>query len=151
MSQSLANVIVHFVFSTKGRHPWLTEHAHCVELYKYMATSLKTFDSPSIIINGVSDHVHILCRLSRNHAIKTVVGNIKADSSKWIKTKGEVYRDFHWQAGYGAFSVSQSRADDVQRYIAQQETHHKRMTFQDEFRTLCRRNEVELDERYAWD
>ena len=93
----------------------MTEHANQAELYKYLATSLKSLDSPSIIVNGVSDHVHILCRLSRNHAIKTVLGNIKADSSKWIKTKGDAYRDFHWQAGYGAFSVSQSLTDDVER------------------------------------
>jgi len=77
--------------------------------------------------------VHILCRLSRNYAIKTVLGNIKADSSKWIKTKGDAYRDFHWQAGYGAFSVSQSLTDDVERYIAQQDIRHKRLTFQDNF------------------
>ncbi len=151
MSQSLANVILHLVFSTKSRRPWLQATDVREELYKYLATILKSLESPPIVINGVLDHVHILCRLSRNHAIKTVLGEIKADSSKWIKTKGAAYADFYWQAGYGAFSVSQSKVDDVRRYILEQERHHQRMTFQDEFREICLRHGIEIDEQYVWE
>ncbi len=151
MPQSLANVILHLVFSTKNRYPWLQTTDVREELYKYLATILKSLESSAILINGVSDHVHVLCRLSRNYAIKTILGEIKADSSKWIKTKGAAYADFHWQAGYGAFSVSQSKVDDVRNYILEQERHHRRMTFQDEFREMCLRHEIEIDERYVWD
>ena len=151
MSQSLANVILHIVFSTKYRTPWLKDVAVREELYAYLATCLKTLDSPAIKINGTSDHVHILCNLSRNHAIKTIVGDIKADSSGWIKTQGPSYRDFYWQAGYGAFSVSQSNVEQVKQYIENQELHHRQMSFQDEFRQICERHGVHIDERYVWE
>lgn len=151
MPQSLAKVLIHIVFSTKHRTPWLRDAQIREELYRYMATVLKTMDSPALIINGVEDHVHILCSLSRKFAIMKVIEEVKKDPSRWIKTKGDEFADFHWQGGYGAFSVSESKADEVRRYIANQETHHTRMTFQGEFRKLCQRHGVAIDERYVWD
>jgi len=116
-----------------------------------MSGILKDWDSPAIIIGSVADHAHLLFRLSKNHALSKVVEHVKKGSSKWIKTQGSRYADFHWQAGYGAFSVSQSNAPRVKTYIANQEEHHRERNFQDEFRAFLRRHQVEFDERYVWD
>jgi len=151
MSQALAKVIVHIVYSTKNREPWLKDPMVRSELYAYNATILKNVDSPAILINGVEDHLHLLCLLSRKFAIKDIIEESKTETSKWLKKQGAAYRGFHWQAGYGIFSISQSGMEQVKRYIAQQETHHRKMTFQDEFRKLCDRYELPLDERYVWD
>lgn len=151
MPQSLAKVIVHLVYSTKNRTPWLKAPNLRTELYAYNATILKNVDSPALLIGGVEDHVHILALLSRRHAIMDVVQESKTETSKWIKKQGPEFHDFHWQAGYGIFSVSESNLDQVKRYIDRQEEHHRRMSFQDEFRVLCRRYGIEIDERYVWD
>jgi putative transposase len=112
MPQSLSNVVIHIVYSTKHRKPWLREPDLRNELYAYNATILKdNVDSPALLIGGVEDHVHILCVLSRKHAIMDVVQESKTETSKWMKKQGTQYRDFHWQAGYGAFSVSQSNVE----------------------------------------
>jgi len=152
MSQSLANVIVHITYSTKHRKPWLIDPDLRSQLYAYNATILKEeVDSPAILINGVEDHLHILCLLSRKFAIMDVIKASKTETSKWIKKQGMAYGDFQWQAGYGVFSVSQSNVEQVKRYIANQQDHHKRMSFQDEFRELCKRHGIEIDERHVWD
>ena len=116
-----------------------------------MATILKHMDSSAILINSVADHAHVLFHLSKNHALCHVVESVKKDSSKWIKTKGRAYRTFHWQSGYGAFSVSQSNVAQVVRYIENQKVHHRRRTFQEEFRAFLKRYQVRYDERYVWD
>jgi REP element-mobilizing transposase RayT len=95
--------------------------------------------------------VHVLFHLSRNQALASVVEELKKRSSKWVKTKGTLYRNFHWQSGYGAFSVSQSKAQEVAKYVAQQDEHHRRKTFQEEFRAFLKRHGVPYDERYVWD
>ena len=152
MPQSLAKVNVHIIFSTKNRKPWLKDRDLRSELFSYMATILKNaVDSPTIIINGVEDHIHILCRLSRKFAIMDVVKEVKTETSRWIKKQGDALAEFAWQAGYGIFSVSESNVEQVKHYIANQEEHHKKMSFKDEFREICRRHGVEIDERYAWD
>ena len=112
---------------------------------------LERLNSPAILINGLEDHVHILCLLSRSIAIKDLIEESKTSTSKWIKTKGLQYREFYWQPGYGAFSVSESNVEEVKRYIANQEEHHRTVTFQEEFRKLCERHGVLIDERYVWD
>lgn len=117
-----------------------------------MATVLANdVDSPALLINGVEDHVHILCQLSRKFAIMDVIKASKTETSKWLKKQGPRLNGFQWQAGYGVFSVSQSNAAQVMDYVKNQEEHHKRMAFQQEFRELCIRHEIELDERYVWD
>ena len=152
MPQSLANVMLHIVYCTKNREPWMTDSKIRSELYAYNATVLRDdVDSPAILINGVDDHVHILCQLSRKYAIMDVIKHSKTETTKWIKKQGSQYEKFQWQAGYGVFSVSQSNVEQVKRYIANQEDHHKRMSFQDEFRELCRRHGLEIDERYVWE
>lgn len=152
MPQSLSQVIVHIVYSTKHRRPWLRDPVLRSELYAYNAAILKEeVDSPAILIGGVEDHLHILCRLSRKFAIMDVIKKSKTETSKWIKRRGPSHSDFQWQAGYGIFSVSQSNVEQVKRYIANQEEHHKRMSFQDELRAMCKRHGIEIDERYVWD
>lgn len=104
-----------------------------------------------ILINGVEDHVHILCNLSRTATIAEVVEEAKKATSKWMKQQGPSYGDFFWQGGYGAFSVSQSNVEDVRAYIESQEERHRTLSFQEEFRVLCAKHGLEMDERYLWD
>ena len=105
----------------------------------------------SVEINTEADHAHILFVLSRTHTISDVVGQAKRGSSAWLKTKDRFYSQFHWQSGFGAFSVSQSGVGEVREYIRSQPEHHRRLTFQDEFRRFLRRYEIEFDEQYVWD
>ena len=122
------------------------------ELYAYKATILRNqVDSPALIINGVEDHVHMLCLLSRKFAIMSVIEEAKTETSKKLKKQSPDLSDFAWQGGYGIFSVSESNRDQVSSYIADQERHHQKMSFQDEFRLLCKRHGIEIDERYVWD
>jgi putative transposase len=152
MPQSLAKVFIHVVYSTKHRKTWLQDEKKRSELYQYLATILKdNVDSPVILINGADDHIHFLCLLSRKFAMMDIIKESKTETSKWIKKQGPSYLDFQWQAGYGVFSVSQSNVEQVRDYIANQEQHHLRMSFQDEFRELCKRHEIAIDERYVWD
>jgi REP element-mobilizing transposase RayT len=116
-----------------------------------MAGICKKWESPALVIGGVDDHVHLLISLSKNHALKTIVEEVKKGSSKWMKSNGARNSKFYWQKGYGAFSVSQSNVAAVKRYIERQETHHKTMTFQDELRALFHKHGIEFDERYVWD
>ena len=150
MPQSLAQILVHLIFSTKNREPLLSAEIRS-ELHPYMATIMKGMNSSAILINSVEDHAHLLFHLSKNHALCDVIESAKKDSSKWIKTKGKTYRNFHWQSGYGAFSVSQSNVPQVVKYIAEQKEHHRRRTFQEEFRAFLKRYRVPYDERYVWD
>lgn len=147
MPQSLSSILIHLVFSTKNREPFITETVE-TELYKYLATVFKACDSPSLLIGGDQDHIHALFSLSRTRTVADVVKEVKASSSKWMKTKVGA---FQWQAGYGAFSIGQSGVAGVKQYIAEQKEHHREQSFQDEFRSFCRVYQVEIDERYVWD
>jgi len=106
---------------------------------------------PSHKVGGADDHIHIACSLSRTITIAKLIEEIKTSSSKWIKTKGNKFGMFAWQGGYGAFSIGQSQLDDLRGYIANQRQHHERVSFQDEFRKLCEKYGVPIDERYVWD
>ena len=150
MAQSLSNVLIHVIFSTKHRRLWIDPNIEA-ELFPYLATICKTLNCPSHAIGGADDHSHIACSLSRTITISKLVQELKQDSSKWIKTKGERFNDFAWQSGYGVFSIGQSQLDDLRVYIAKQREHHHCSTFQDEFRRICDKYSVQLDERYAWD
>lgn len=147
MPQSLANVLVHVVFSTKDRRP-LIEDSVRDQLHRYLAGALKNLKSPSLCLNSVSDHIHILVALSRTLAIADLIEEIKTSSSKWMKQ--HVPR-FQWQGGYGAFSIGQSQVPVVRNYISRQAEHHRRCTFEDEFRKLLEKYEIAYDERYVWD
>lgn len=150
MPQSLARVLVHLIFSTKNREPVLTPEIRD-ELHPYLAATLRNYQCPPFQVGGLADHLHLFFALSRTSSIAQVVEHIKTSSSKWIKTKGPPFSDFHWQGGYGAFSVSQSNADKVIDYIKNQAVHHHKMTFQEELRGFLERYKVDYDERYLWD
>ncbi|MBI4469765.1 MAG: IS200/IS605 family transposase [Acidobacteria bacterium] len=151
MSQSLSKMWCHLIFSTKDRYPFLTDRVVRQHMHAYMASILREHDSPALIIGGVADHVHALLLLSKNLSIAKVVFEVKRSSSKWIKTQGPAYGKFHWQNGYGSFSVSQSHVEQVRGYISTQESHHKRVTFKDEYIKFLKKYEVAYDEKYVWD
>ncbi|MBC8181430.1 transposase [candidate division KSB1 bacterium] len=150
MPQSLVKIYVHLTFSTKKWQPFIDQKIE-KELFPYMAKIFREKDSPSLAINGVEDHVHCLFLLSKKIPICDVVEEVKKCSSKWIKTKGVEYKNFYWQHGYGAFSVSQSGVEPVKKYIAKQKIHHHKKTFKKEFVELLKKYEVKYDERYVWD
>lgn len=150
MPQSLSNIYIHLIFSTKDRFPFLNDDVRG-ELHAYMATVLKNLNCPSVLINSVEDHAHILFKLGRTVTLAKAVEEVKKSSSKWIKPKSAMLGKFSWQAGYGAFSVSESNVEAVADYIRQQEEHHRVKTFQEEFREFLSKNKIDYDERYVWD
>ena len=149
MSQSLVKNLIHLVYSTKHREAWIPKDVS-EDLYAYQAGIFREWDSPALVIGGVEDHVHALFSLSKNHALKKIVEEVKKGSSKWMKVDGSKNEDFFWQSGYAAFSVSQSNLESVRIYIETQEARHRNMTFQDELRELFKRHGIEYDERYVW-
>jgi putative transposase len=151
MPQSLARVLIHTVFSTKGRESAFHDPAFRSEVHAYLGGCAKALDCLPIQIGGVADHVHLLTTLSRTIAIAEFVKEIKRVSTNWIQERGGMFRQFHWQAGYGCFSVSESNVNAVTRYIERQEEHHRKITFQDEYRELLRRHGQAWDEAYVWD
>ena len=151
MSQSLSKIWTHLVFSTKERFPFLSDDNVRHEMHSYLAKVLRENNCPTLVVGGVADHVHLLFVLSKNHSIASIVWTIKRPSSKWARGQGAMLRKFHWQDGYGAFSVSQSHVEQVQRYILNQKAHHRKKTFKDEFRSFLKKYEIDYDERYVWD
>ena len=147
MPQSLVKILVHIVFSTKDRQRLIPPDLEA-QLFGYIGGIIKNNGGRLIIAGGTTDHIHILVSIGRID-IGELTGDIKRESSKWMK-KNRV-GNFYWQRGYGAFSVGQSQVPAVSRYIRDQKKHHRDQTFQDEFRSLCRKYDVEIDERYCWD
>jgi REP element-mobilizing transposase RayT len=151
MPQSLAKILVHTVFSTKDRRPFLRDKTLREELHCYLGGILTHHDCQPIIIGGVEDHVHLLSTLSRTCEASEMVKEVKRGSSLWLKTKSPDLHDFAWQNGYGIFSIGFSQVETVRNYIAGQEEHHRKVSFQDEFREFLKRYAVKFDERYVWD
>ena len=150
MSQSLTQNYVHLVFSTKYRQP-LIHPPFEDKLHSYLGGICNKMECHPVKISGYTDHVHILCLLSKKIALMKLLEEIKSHSSKWMKTNDESLRNFYWQDGYGAFSVSPAKIPVVTDYIANQHQHHSKKTFQDEYRRILKVNKVEYDERYVWD
>ena len=150
MSQSLANILVHVVFSTKHRKPMIKDSERD-ELHAYTGGIVSRLNGTLLRAGSVEDHIHLLVAHPRTCAPADFIQEIKTGSSKWMKTKGRNYEDFHWQSGYGMFSISPSHRDGVERYIDGQKEHHRHVSFQDEFRRLLKKYEIEFDERYGWD
>jgi REP element-mobilizing transposase RayT len=150
MSQSLAKNCLHITFSTKFRKPLIIDSIEA-ELHAYLGGVCNNLECPPVKIGGYTDHVHILCVLSKKIALIELLEQLKKRSSKWLKTKDERLKDFYWQNGYGAFSVDGSNMDRVIKYIENQKEHHKKMTFQEEYRKLLKRYNIPFDERYVWD
>jgi REP-associated tyrosine transposase len=151
MTQSLARLWTHLIFSTKQRLPFLSDTKLQADMHAYLARMLREQECETLIVNGVADHVHALFGLARTRSIASVVKEIKRTSSGFAKELSPTLTKFHWQGGYGAFSVSQSNLDEVISYIVKQEVHHRRVTFQDEYRAFLKAYGIAYDERYVWD
>jgi len=149
--QSLAQIYLHVVFSTKNRRPFLVDPEIRDEMHRFLGGACKKLDSPVLRVGGVADHVHVLCRLGKTMAPAVLVKELKRASSSWAKTNGPGLREFYWQNGYAAFSVSPGHVEPLREYIGRQEEHHRKVTFQDEFRRLLKKYGLEWDERYVWD
>lgn len=150
MSQSLAQILVHLVFSTKNREPFLDDDIRD-ELHAYVGGIVKTQTGVLLKAGSVADHIHLLIAHPRTCAPSDLVQEIKTGSSKWVKTKGAPYAGFHWQGGYGAFSISPAHRLALEAYIAGQAEHHRTVTFQEEYRRLLDKYGVSFDERYVWE
>ena len=150
MGQSLNKIYVHLVFSTKHRKHLITDLIKG-ELFSYLGGICKNLECNPIQVGGHHDHIHILCLLSKKVALMKLMEEVKSHSSKWIKTKGDEFEDFYWQNGYGAFSVNPTELEIVKNYILNQEEHHKRKTFQEEFLAFLKKYNVEYDDKYVWD
>ena len=148
MPQSLSLVIIHVIFSTKDRRPWLQ---HDSDLHAYLATVARNMGCECYRVGGVADHVHVAIRLSRTVTIADLVENLKTSSSKWLKTQSGPLADFAWQRGYACFSVGPSDIDALCKYISEQQEHHRTRTFQEEYRMFLKKYGVEHDEAYVWD
>jgi REP element-mobilizing transposase RayT len=150
MPQSLSKVVLHIIFSTKDREPWLDSDAR-TRMHAYLATICRDLGAELVHVGGVADHIHIVSTLSRTLSQAQLIEQIKKTSSRWIKTVDARYRGFSWQRGYGAFSVSPSQFESVRRYIDRQPEHHRTRTFQEEYRELLHKHGLDFDERYVWD
>ncbi|MBS2097115.1 transposase [Carboxylicivirga linearis] len=149
MSQSLSKLFIHIVFHIKYDSPIILSE-NKKELFAYIGSIIKDNDSFPIIINGMEDHLHILCIMSKNIALAKLLEEIKRHSSRHVKTFGLHYRNFAWQGGYGAFSVSPSLLDKTKNYIQKQEEHHKKYSFKDEYLLFLNEYGIVYDDRYLW-
>ncbi len=149
MGHSYTNLLYHIVFSTKDRRPFI-EPTFAHRLHTYLAGGIRAEGGSAIIVNGTPNHVHILARLRQDKTLSDVLRSIKAHSSKWIHGTFAVHERFLWQSGYGAFTVSESQAERVRSYIQDQETHHRRTTFEEEFVSLLKAHHIAFDPKYIW-
>ena len=150
MPQSFCQIYVHLIFSTKKRRRWLDDTIR-PRIHTYLATLARDDGCPFVHVGGPDDHIHMLVDLGKKTDPVTLTGKVKQESSRFVKTLGTDYEPFYWQAGYGAFSVGPTRIKDVMAYIDGQKKHHKRQTFQEEFRAFLDRYGIDYDERYVWD
>jgi REP element-mobilizing transposase RayT len=150
MTQTLTSIHLHVIFSTKNREK-LIDPVIEPELYAFLVSNISKKGTYVHKIGGVEDHIHMLITLNKTSAVSDLMEDVKKNSSRWIKTKGQNYQSFSWQKGYGAFSISPSHKAPIIRYIAAQKEHHKKVSFQDEFRKILKKNETLFDERYVWE
>ena len=150
MPQSLSKVILHVIFSMKDRQPWLDRDIR-PRIHAYLAMLCRDLQAEVFDVGGVADHIHIVSTLPRTISQADLVEKIKTTSSKWIKQIDSRYRSFFWQRGYSVFSVSPSQLNALRKYVKTQERHHRKRTFQDEYRQLLRKHGIGYSERYVWD
>jgi len=150
MPQSLSKVYVHITFSTKKRYPMIDDNIK-EELWAYIGGICKALECNPIRVGGYYDHIHICCWLSKKITQMKLLEEIKKNSSKWIKTKGKQYENFYWQDGYGIFSVNPAETERLIKYIDNQQNHHQKKKFQEEFLAFLKKYNMEYDERYLWD
>ena len=149
MAQTLVSLMLHVIFSTKNREPIITLEVE-PELFAYMGGILKNHESRLLDAGGTADHVHLLISQSKNISLSSLMKDVKKDSSSWIKTKGREFRNFHWQDGYGGFSIGKSDIPELRKYIETQKEHHKKRSFQEELIQFLDEYGMEYDIRYLW-
>jgi REP element-mobilizing transposase RayT len=147
MSSSYCNLLYHVVFATKDREPWIRA-AIRPRIHQYLGGAIRKENGIALIVNGASDHVHILAKLRQDKALSKFTGELKANSSGWISRTFESAAGFAWQEGYGAFTVSESQVPKIRRYIERQEEHHRTVSFLEEFKVILRAHGLPFDERY---
>ena len=147
MSDSYTNLLYHVVFSTKDRRPLITLENE-PRLYDYIGGTIRSLGGICLELNGTQDHIHLLAKLRPDRAVSGVLRDLKANASGWMHDVFPAVKDFSWQRGYGAFTMSQSNVDEVRRYIAKQKEHHRKVSFRDEFVQFLKANGIEYDERY---
>ena len=150
MANTYTALHYHFVFSTKGRYPWIKQEIE-ERIWKYLGGIAKTNKMKPRKIGGIEDHVHLLLGAPPTIAPAKIAQLVKGGSSAWIHETFSELVNFAWQDGYGAFTVSKSVIPDLTEYIENQREHHRKRTFQDEYRALLDRHDIEYDERYIWD
>mgnify|MGYP000123085247 FL=1 len=150
MPQSLTKTYVHIVFSTKNHQNFIDNQIKH-SLFEYLGGICRSLECNPVMIGGYKNHVHILCLLSKKITQMKLLEELKKNSSKWIKTKGSNYLNFYWQNGYGIFSVNPAQVEIVRKYIINQEKHHRKLTFKEEYRKFLHKYNVDYDERYVWD
>ncbi len=150
MAHTFTNLKIHIIFSTKDRLPFITADLK-TPLFAYLGGIIRDLNGKAIIVGGTSDHVHLLLSMSPTLSVSETLRLLKANSSRWVNRERGTKRAFAWQSGYGAFSVSESSAPAVVKYIQGQEEHHKRVSFQEEFVAFLRKNGITYDDRYLWE
>ena len=147
MSDSYTNLLYHIVFSTKERRPLITSEYE-TQLYEYIGGIVRGLGGVSLEINGTVDHIHLLCKLRPDRSLSDVLRDLKAGATGWMHDVFPALKDFSWQRGYGAFTVSQSNVDAVRRYLIRQKEHHATVSFREEFIQFLKDNGIDYDERY---
>jgi len=147
MPHTFTNLLAHIIFSTKERSPLIDAELR-PNLHAYLGGIVRELNGTPLIINGTDDHVHLLVSLPPTISISDALRVLKTNSSKWVHDTRR--KAFGWQAGYGAFSVSQSNVHSVTQYIASQEEHHRKVLFKEEFVSFLKKHGVEYDERFIW-
>ncbi len=150
MPSTYTNLLYHVVFSTKDRIPLIKEEFQ-EELYRYVGGIIRAEGGVQLEIGGVADHIHILAKIKPAIAVSEMLAKVKANSSKWVNDHKTQMRKFGWQEGYAAFTVSESQVPAVREYIQNQDEHHRKQTYQEEFVALLERYGIEYDPRYLWD
>lgn len=149
MAQTHVCLYLHIVFSTKNRFAFITPEIE-PDLFAYMGSILNNFDCRLLAANGTATHVHLLISMGKSVQIPDLVGTIKRESSKWLKTKNSMLSKFSWQDGYSAFSIGHTQLPAIKKYIANQKNHHAENLFEDEMRTFYRKYEIDFNEQYVW-
>ena len=146
MAATFSNLLVHVVFTTKHREPNITA-ALRPDLEKYIGCILRNEGHDLLAIGGLPDHIHLLVKFRADASVSDIVRLVKANSSKWSK---ERVANFAWQSGFGSFSFSESQRETIRSYINNQQEHHRKVSFQEEYLAFLRRHGIEPDDRYVW-
>ncbi|MDF3131289.1 IS200/IS605 family transposase [Kiritimatiellaeota bacterium B1221] len=150
MPQSFHQLYAHLIFSTKNREPFLQGDI-CGRMHGYLSQLCRDYGSPWVVVGGVADHVHIALDLGKKMTSIELIANVKKQSSAWIKERDANLSAFYWQKGYGLFSFGALQRDAVEAYVRNQAEHHRKVTFQEEYRSFLDRYNIQYDEKYVWD